>query len=262
MTTKKNKPYKLALVLPDMHVPFHDAATLRAVEAYMRDERWDYLINLGDFLDFNSISTHNTGKPRLVEGESLGDDYHAGNEILDRHCKLARRKNDSCEMVLLEGNHEYRVERLLDVQPTLRGTVEVSSQLGLKGRGIKWVRSWSRGDVYRAGNAYFHHGQYVTLHHAKKMVENYGVPIYYGHTHDIQGYSKVLHGKDLTIEGASLGCLCRYDQRYRRGAPDKWQQSITVFRIFSDGFFQRETVAIFKNRFVGPTTGKVYDGRQ
>jgi predicted phosphodiesterase len=257
--TTKNKPYKLALVLPDIHIPYEDKQTLAAVLRYAADERWDHAVLLGDVMDFNCISAHNNGRPRLVEGESLGDDYDAGNAFLDSLSKAVRRKNPDCKIAFLEGNHEYRVERLLDAEPTLRGTIEVPKMLALRARGIQFVPSWSRGKLYRIGNAYFHHGRYTGIHHAKKHVEHYGVPIYYGHVHDIQGYSKVLHGRDLTIEGASLGCLCDYEQRWMQGAPDKWQQAITVFRIFPDGYFQRETVAIFKHRFVGPTTGRVYE---
>lgn len=256
---KSLRAYKMVLVLPDLHVPFHDARSLAAVLDYAADERWDECVLLGDFLDLNCISAHNTGKPRLVEGQSLGADYDTGRAVLDSILKAVRRKHDGCKVVLLEGNHEQRVDRLLDANPVLAGVVEVQRGLGLRERGVKWVKSWSRGELYRVGNAHFHHGLYTNIHHAKKTVEAFGVPIYYGHTHDIQGYSKVLRGRDLTIEGASLGCLCEYEQQYLRGGPSRWQQAVTVFRVFPDGYFQRETTAIFKHRFVGVTNGKVYN---
>ncbi len=259
---RRLRSYKAVLVLPDMHVPFHDRKTTAAVLEYAADEWWDECVLIGDFLDLNCISTHNTGKPRLVEGQSLGDDYAQGGAVLDAIVKAVRRKNVGCDITYLEGNHEQRVERLLDCNPVLAEVVEVPRGLELKRRGIKWVRSWSRGDVHRIGNAHFHHGLYTNLHHAKKTVEAFGVPIYYGHTHDIQGYSKVLRGRDHTIEGASLGCLCNYEQSYKRGGPDRWQQSISVFQVFPDGYFQRCTTAIFKHRIIGPTNGKVYDGRK
>ncbi len=272
LTTKKKKSpkitrrgngrtYRTVLVLPDLHVPFHDRESVGAVLAYAADEVWDECVLIGDFLDFNCISTFNTGKPRLVEGQSLGDDYEQGRAVLDSILRAVRRKNDSCTVTLLEGNHEQRVDRLLDANPVLAGVVEVPRGLGLRQRGVRWVRSWSRGELHKIGNAHFHHGLYTNIHHAKKMVEAFGVPIYYGHTHDIQGYSKVLRGRDHTIEGCSLGCLCDYEQQYKLGAPDKWQQAVTVFRVFPDGYFQRETTAIFKHRFVGVTNGRVYDGR-
>jgi len=262
-------PYRTVLVIPDLHarpasrrsLEGHDSRSLAAVLKYAAALHLDQCVILGDFLDYNSVSSHNTGKPQLVEGEDLDQDNELGRALLDDICRAVRRKRDSCDVIYLEGNHEFRCTRLLQAQPQLGRWVLPRNGLELKERGIKWVPSWSEGKLHNVGNAYFTHGQYTNLHHAKKHVEHYGVPIYYGHTHDVQTYSKVLHGRDMTIEGASLGCLLNYEQGYMRGAPDKWQQAITVFQVFPDGYFQRLTAAIFKHRFVGPTNGRVYDGR-
>ena len=64
-------PYKKALVLPDMHCPHEDKRTIAAVYAYMESESWDYVINLGDFLDFNCISRWTKDTPRLKMGERM-----------------------------------------------------------------------------------------------------------------------------------------------------------------------------------------------
>lgn len=245
-----------------MQTPFEDRVTLKAVEKYMGEEYWDYVINLGDFMDFNCISHFNAGLPGLTLGETLEKDYDHANEILDRHVKLARKKNDSCEIVLLEGNHDYRVVIYGNRFPELGELLSVPRMLGLKRRGVKWVKSWSRGELYKIGHATFHHGRYVNIYHAAKMCRAYGTNIFYGHTHDIQEFSVVLEGADKTIKGKSLGCLCEYDQKYLKGNPTKWQQAITVFYFHEDGFFQEHTIPIFKNRFIGPTNGKVYDGRK
>lgn len=247
------------IVLPDMQVPFHDRRTLAAVEAYMDDHRWDGYINLGDFLDFRELSSFERENKRENKIAAIRRSYAAGNMVLDRHVDIVRRKNKSAKMVLIEGNHEFRIESYLDRHPEAEGLVEVPVGLKLKERNIEWVPYWSQGRTYRIGNAYFGHGRYTNDHHAAKHARHYGVCFYYGHLHDIQVYTLVQHGPDKTIEAASLGCLCRYDQKYIQGSPTRWQQAFAVFYFFPDGYYQRFIVRIFKHRFISPE-GRVYAG--
>lgn len=200
------------IVLPDLQVPYQDEKSLKAVEKYIADNVWDEYINLGDYIDFDSISFFSRGKPRQTEAKRIISDYDEANKILDRHQNIILKKNPSAKFTLLEGNHEHRVERYLDEYPQLEGMIEVENGLNLKKRKINWVRCYDKGNLYKIGKACFHHGKYITQMHSKKMVEYYGINIFYGHTHDVQSFSKVNYGKNETLVGQSLGCLCRYDQ--------------------------------------------------
>ena len=57
-----------------MQVPHEDKQTMRAVEAYMASERWDYYINLGDFMDFNCVSRYVRDLPRQKVGQTIAKD--------------------------------------------------------------------------------------------------------------------------------------------------------------------------------------------
>lgn len=246
---------KHLIVLPDPHIRAakggEDKRSIAAVEKYIKEAKPDEIICIGDFMDFNCISDHNAFNLRAVEGETVEADYVVGNKVLDRWQKLAPR------VTLLEGNHDYRVERFIDAFPRMAGSLEVAKGLQLKERGIRWVRSWRDGEIYHVGNASFIHGLYVNDHHAKKHVEAFGVSIFYGHTHDIQLYSKVTAGNDKTIVGQSLGCLCDYKQKYMNGTPNRWQQAFAEFYVREDGFFNYTVTMIFKHRFIG-LNGKEY----
>ena len=218
----------------------------------MADHRWDEWIQLGDFMDFDCISKFNEEAFRNVEDKRLFLDYEKGNDILDRHQAIIRSKNKKAKFTLLEGNHEYRIERLIDKFPVLEGMVEVEKCLKLDKRKINYVRCYQKGDIYKIGKAYFHHGLYTNRYHASKMVENYGVNIYYGHTHDIQFFPKVVRGKNKTLEGGSLGCLCEYNQSYIKGNPTNWQQAFAVMYVLPNGFYSLFLVKIFNNSFVSP----------
>ncbi len=248
-------------MLPDIHCPHEDTKTLAAVLEYAKSETWDTCILIGDLVDMNCISRFTRKSERERAGETIFDEYEHTNAVLDRIQKAVRAKNADCEMVLLEGNHENRVEQYINEFPMFEGILEVPKCLRLKERGIKWVPCYQNGKPYRIGHARFHHGLYTNKYHASKMVSHFGTNIFYGHTHDVQEIAWEMQGSDKTIKGKSLGCLCEYDQKYMKGRPSKWQQAFAVFYFYPDGYFQEQTAAIFRHRFVGPTDGKVYDGR-
>ena len=245
------------MVIPDVHVPFQDDRSLNALEGYMADNRFDEVIYIGDLLDFGQISKFNQGSPK-EESHKLSDDYKIAGKILDRHISLIRKNNRKAKFTLLEGNHEERIERWIAKNPQVEDMIEVSVGLKLGERGINWVRSWSKGELYKIGKAYFIHGLYTNQYHSQKMVNNFGVNIYYGHTHDHQSFSKVLKGKDKTIEGMSLGCICEYEQNWMQGKPNNWQQGFGVFHFDKDtGHYNMSFVRIFNHSFISPE-GKFY----
>lgn len=247
---------KKVLVLPDIHYPVEDKRTMTAVEGYMASQKWDEMVYLGDVMDFNCISSHNKNNLRAVEGSSLAEDYDYVNGKFQLHRSIV---GFNTKITYLEGNHEFRLERFIDANPRLKGMVEVEHALDLKRRKINWVRSWSKGEVYRIGKANFIHGIYTTEHHAKAHVMAYGENIFYGHMHDLQQFSFTRKGDNKTITAHSLGCLCDYNQKYLHGRPTKWQQAVTTFNIFEDGFFTYYVTPIFKHRFVAPN-GEVFSG--
>ena len=110
---------KKAIVIPDCQVPYHDEVALKAVEKYMASTKWDYYINLGDFMDYYTISRFNAEKPGLIEGKTIIDECNQGEVILDNHMKILRRKNKDVKAYYLEGNHEYRATDFAERYPHL-----------------------------------------------------------------------------------------------------------------------------------------------
>ena len=258
------RPYKLGLILPDTHPPYHDRASIAAVLAYAKTLYLDYCIALGDWIDFNCISSFIEDSPGEIEHQSIYNDYTSAGELWDDTQAAVRKRNKACKIVYLEGNHEYRVENYINKYPQNRGLLEVERNLDLTKRDIKWVRFWSdkQRNTFRIGKATFIHGCYCNKYHAQKHVDEYwGQGVFYGHTHDVQEYSKSFSGHDETVRAKSMGCLCDYDQRYLKGSTTKWQQAFGVFYFFPDGSFQDITIPIFGHKFVG-LNGKVYDGTQ
>ena len=253
-----NSVYRV-IVTPDLQAPFEDREANRAVEKYVADNKFDEWIDLGDFMDFDFLSTHNEGKHRLNAGKLLKEHYAYGREILDRRLEVLKKNNKKASMTIIEGNHDARVEAFLDKNPQLEGLLEVEEGLGLTSRKIQWIRFWRDGTIYKIGKAGFCHGLYTSKYHAAKMVENYCCNIFYGHVHDVMEFPKIMHGKDEVVVGQSLGCLCRLDQSYIKQNPKNWQLAFGDFFFTREGLFTYYVPRIFNSRFVSPS-GKVYRG--
>lgn len=247
------KPYKV-LVISDLHIPNHSERSLAVLEQYMADHTWDEVIYLGDFMDFDCISHHNKDNLRGVMGKTIWKDYDAAVEILDRHQKLCPK----AKFVLIEGNHDYRIERYIDANPQLQGMIEVELGLELIKRKVKWVRFWSKGDVYRVGKASFIHGTYTNQYHAKKHLDNYDASIFYGHVHSVQSHTKIQR-KGNPMIAQSLGCLCNLDQGYMRGKPSNWVHAFGVIHFREGGYFTPYVITIVNHSFTSPE-GKTYEG--
>lgn len=250
---------KKALVIPDCQIPYHDEKSLNLLEQYMADNTWDYCIILGDFLDYFTISKFNTDKPGLLEGKTILNECKEGEEILNRHVKILRKNNKGVDIYFLEGNHETRAYDFALRFPHLKGIIEPENVLKFDDKGIKYLRSWSHNENLKIGDALFTHGRYTNQHHAKKMVDNYGTNVFYGHLHDTNAFNKTSLGSKDSLIGQSLGCLCEYpkDVDYTKGSPKNWQQAITTFYFMPDGSFTYYISRIMNGKFVSPD-GKLY----
>lgn len=250
---------KKYIVLPDVQAPYGDSLTLLAVLEYILDNRWDGMIILGDFLDYYCVSRFNEGKPGMLEGKTILAELREGEKLLGQLVDAVRKNNPDCEIFYLEGNHEARAYQFTAMFPHLYGLIEPENVLGFTEKRIKYIKSWSESETLNIGKAYFAHGRYTNVHHAKKMVEAYEENIFYGHTHDCNSYNKTSIGTGKTKVGQSMGCLCAYpkDADYTKGAAKNWQQAIATFYFLDDGHFNYNLIRIFNHRFVSPE-GKLY----
>ncbi len=247
------------LIIPDVHYRAkkggEDRRTLDAIKAYANDHRWSHVVWIGDVMDHNSISHHNAGKMKSVEGETLFKDYAVANKDLDEF----EQATPGAEKWIIEGNHDFRATAYVDFHPQLEGLVEAENGLKIAERTWNWVPYWSTGKVLDLGKASFGHGRYTNKYHAEKHATRYGRNFYYGHLHDVQSFTVERDGDNLKYEAASLGCVCNYDQSYLKGAATKWQQAITTFMFQPNGYFNRYTSSIFNHSFISPF-GKTYKG--
>ena len=105
------------MFIPDCQVkPGIDTTYLEAIGQYIVDKKPDVVVNIGDFFDFESLSSYDKGKLSF-EGRRLEKDIEAGKEGMKKLLEPLRQFQKSNpwynpRMVFTIGNHEQRLMRV------------------------------------------------------------------------------------------------------------------------------------------------------
>lgn len=122
------------LVVPDCQVkegvPLHHLAWAGKA---ICDYRPDVIVNIGDFADMPSLSTHDIKGSKYFEGLRYNKDIGAAKEAmqallkplrdLQENQKETKHKVYKPRMVMLLGNHENRINRAVNNNPMLDGLI-------------------------------------------------------------------------------------------------------------------------------------------
>jgi len=238
------------------------------MNAIMQFTEWfrpDGLCLLGDAMNMDSINhwEMSKGNKKHFEGKRLWKEYASFDK--DILTPLEQAVPDTCEKVYMGGNHEYWVDGLTDKEPSLEGMVELEAYLKLAERGWEWIPwitfnaergNYSRG-MKRYGKLLVFHGQYINKYHACKTADSFSRSCAYGHTHDLQLYTKVTVDDNRGFHTAqSIGCLCNTSPEFLKGRMNRWVNAFGVLYVRDDGNYNLYVPIIIGGKFV--FAGKVF----
>lgn len=123
------------LVLPDVQAkPGVDFSYLEKIGKYAVEKQPDVIINLGDFADMPSLSSYDVGK-KTFEGRRYRSDVDATHRAMEALLAPIRAYNRQAaknhkaryqpRLVLTLGNHEHRINRAVNDDPKLEGTISI-----------------------------------------------------------------------------------------------------------------------------------------
>ena len=183
------KKYERIAFVSDVHFPYHDRAALDACVSYLRDWKPDLVIAGGDWFDCFSVSDYDKDPARF---QTVQQEFDSAAEAIREIDGLGS------DVIFLEGNHEFRLARLINKNPGLLGlrSLEFARAAGLPKR-WKWYRSQTH---YKVGPLLFLHGDLRgrgggAKHIAAWMLSKLRTSCVYGHFHRFQTFMEAdYHG--------------------------------------------------------------------
>jgi hypothetical protein len=252
----KTKTGKTILVIPDSHDdPLVSQERYEWLGKLIVKLRPDIVVELGDFADLNSISHYDKGTVR-AENKRLERDITSAKEArrlltaplrqLQQAQRSSKHKVYKPRLIALAGNHEYRIQRYMEDNPTLYGmwTQDVS---GAKEQGWEF---YNFGEVVEVEGIKFCHfftkrssnkgysGDYMTMH----MVRDIQQSCIQGHSHRFEFRTfKTPFGKPVNVVVA--GCYFGHHQDYAGNDNNSWWRGVLVLRNVKDGDFDLEQIS-------------------
>lgn len=231
------------LVLSDIHIPFHDNASIHLAVQYGVDHDCNTVLMNGDIFDFYSGSRF-LKDPRLMDMKS---EIQYGREFL----AWLREQFPTAQIIMKIGNHEERVETyMMQNAPIIMQTdlFHVEDLLGLPDMGITCV---SDKRIIKAGKLSVLHGHELRsktggVNPARTAYLYTHKSTLISHFHRTSMHTEPDLDKKV-ITCWSIGCLCNLFADY--DLYNKWNQGFAV--IHTDGeAFEVENMRIINRKVI------------
>ena len=242
------RPYILtgtkALVLSDIHIPYHDVNALNTALKYAKAQKVDAIVLAGDVLDGYTLSKFEQNKlMRDFAGE-----LSCGKVFL----QSLRKHFPNAKIVYREGNHDYRFERyLMREAPALIGVDEFDIKVLLRtfDHGVDYVKDKR---IVKFGKLNIMHGDEFGgnaggVNPARSMFLKALDCTLSGHNHRTSNHTEMsLDGKQ--ISNWSIGCMCHLRPSYM--PYNKWNHGFAVVELHDS-----DNYTVYNHRIIN---GKIY----
>ncbi len=243
---------KVHLILPDPHA-HADFSNERAdwIGQLMVDVKPDVFVNLGDQWDLPSLSGYDKGKASF-HGRAYKRDLEAGLEFSERlWAPIRKAKKKRPYSIFLEGNHEERQRRLLEMSPELDGTISFED-FDLKRDYDEVVRykGGTPGVTEVDGILYAHY--FVTgisgrgvggEHPAYSLLTKHFQSCTSGHLHTFD-YSVRTDGMGRRIHGLVAGVFQQYDSPWAGELCKLWSRGVVIKKEVERGNYDLTWISL------------------
>jgi predicted phosphodiesterase len=255
MVEKNYKTMKTAIIIPDMHVPYHDEKSFNLVLKYIKDKKPNIVIQQGDMYDCYGVSRFDKDPKRI---DTLQEEIDLGKELWKR----IKQASPKASLYMVGGNHEQRIPKMLmRHSPGMYSLKALHPErlFELDELGIKYIPPEKT--FYLNKNLVVTHGANddgcrMSQHagySAKATSDKWGdISGIMGHTHRLGSNTRALaSGKQVTwVEN---GCLCNLNPDYVKNP--NWQQGFSTI-YFDKERFQIVPTIIVDHEFIAD--GKTY----
>ena len=242
------------LVIPDVQAKEGiNFEYLKAIGNFIVKKKPDVIVCLGDFADMPSLSSYDVGKKQF-EGRRYKKDIEASQEAMNallepineynRRQYKSKHKVYDPKMILTLGNHENRINRVIELDPKFDGTISIDDlqyeQFGWKVFPFLEVSTVD-------GIAYSHYftsgvlGRPVSS--ARALVQKKHMSCIMGHVQNMEVHTEY-RGDGSCISGIFAGTCYEHDEDYLGNQGNNYFRGVHMLYDVKDGEFYCHSIPI------------------
>lgn len=240
------------LCIPDTQVKEGvDTSQLKWISNYIVAKQPDMVIHLGDHWDMPSLSSYDYGK-KSFEGRRYKKDIEAGNDgiklltsSITEYNERARKNKERLyrpELIYLSGNHDWRIQRAVNDDAKLDGTIGIEDRDLSEWKHIPFLEPFIVNDVVFchylvsgvAGRPICSAQQLLTKRHQSCVV---------GHQQGRQ-VATAFKADGSQITGIIAGSAYLHDEDYMGVQGNKHWRGIVVLNEVRNGTFDEMFVSL------------------
>lgn len=243
---------KTHLVFGDAHAhPGYDNKRADILGKLIHDVRPDVVIDIGDTADLHSLNSYDRGVKAFV-GRNYADDINAHNDFQERLWHQYRKsKRKLPRRIRLIGNHEHRINRALNLQPELIGTMGLNDlQLDRYYDTVVHYEGGTPGTYIVDGIVYSHYfvsgvmGRPISGEHtAYSLIQKNHISSTQGHSH-VFDYATRQSETGQSIQGLVTGCFQDYNTPWAGQSNRLWYRGCFIKHHVDNGRYDLEAVSM------------------
>ncbi len=246
------------LPIGDCHISDDDdLKRFKYLSQIIVDKKPNHIVFMGDFLTLSCLSGWDRDKRLRMEGKRYKKEIDKGNKALDIIFSLMQemqneQKNNgeviyNPEIIFINGNHENRLDRYLETDPTFEGLVSIEKDLKLKERNIKFIPY--REYHYINGIAFthipFNKAKEVSgINITRKVSQLMFGSVVFAHVHSMEYECYKRHGQEDLQQVLTTGCFFEKHEDYIHGRITEYWKGLILLNSWKRGRFDVEMFSL------------------
>ncbi len=244
---KLNRP-KIHLVIPDSHAtPGKHNKRFDWLGHLINDIKPDTVVDIGDMWDMSSLCSYDKGT-KGFEGRRYKADIEAGLDAQERIYDIVRaQKKKLPRFVRTLGNHEHRINKAIDRDPILEGTIGLGD---LQSKEYGWEEIPFLNPIDIDGITYQHYFTSGVMGrpiggeaHARSLILKQLKSCTQGHSHLYDHHVRT-DAAGRRVHGCVVGVYQDYDSDYAGPANKMWHRGVVVKREVEKGEYDIQWISL------------------
>lgn len=237
-------------IIPDIHAPLHNKKSLGACLNALSDLRIDRLIQLGDLLDLETMSSHEKTAP---SPSTLAQEVKLGKRVIKELESICADRD------ITLGNHEFRFNRfMMKHAPALFDLVKMEDLFDLGGWNV--TPYLSHLEIGKIAFTHTFNPRWVGPSAIDKSAQVAGKSCVIGHVHAARTtyFGKLNNKRYVAHCPGWLGSDAAAPYMAVAQVRAQWQQGFTVGYLEENGNMHLQPIPIVDGRCI--VNGKIYKG--